>query len=280
MCRHTNLAPRPPPLQFQLAHSSLCCVTTVCPFLSSLRPSPRPPLPHIVCSAQQLTLRIIGYTHSTGQVQKREENSQKWRCLISVSSQACGGAPMTSGGPTGGASGAGSPAAGRMRGCSNGGGPTLPRPPPAGGENADDAFYRYKMPKLQARVRRWVWAAGGRRRRLAATGGCSDEHLRLTCLPAFRTVLQIEGRGNGIKTNVVNNADIAKALDRPADCERLLLLHVAGGDGCLLASPRLGPVPPQAPTSVALIFRILLLFPAPPFVDRLPHRRHPEVLWL
>lgn len=30
---------------------------------------------------------------------------------------------------------------------------------------------------------------------------------------------QIEGRGNGIKTNVVNNVEIAKALERPPDCE-------------------------------------------------------------
>mmetsp|Transcript_23277 Transcript_23277/g.59488 ORF Transcript_23277/g.59488 Transcript_23277/m.59488 type:complete len:461 (-) Transcript_23277:425-1807(-) len=44
-----------------------------------------------------------------------------------------------------------------------------------GAANADDAFYRYKMPKL---------------------------------------VAKIEGRGNGIKTNVVNNVDIAKALER------------------------------------------------------------------
>ena len=29
---------------------------------------------------------------------------------------------------------------------------------------------------------------------------------------------RIEGRGNGIKTNVVNNAEIAKALERPPDC--------------------------------------------------------------
>jgi hypothetical protein len=35
------------------------------------------------------------------------------------------------------------------------------------------------------------------------------------------TVLQIEGRGNGIKTNVVNNVDIAKALERPPECEQL-----------------------------------------------------------
>ena len=34
---------------------------------------------------------------------------------------------------------------------------------------------------------------------------------------------QIEGRGNGIKTNVVNNAEIAKALERPPDCECLVL---------------------------------------------------------
>lgn len=32
--------------------------------------------------------------------------------------------------------------------------------------------------------------------------------------------LQIEGRGNGIKTNVVNNVDIAKALERPPECKR------------------------------------------------------------
>jgi len=45
-----------------------------------------------------------------------------------------------------------------------------------GAENAGDQFYRYKMPKL---------------------------------------IAKIEGRGNGIKTNVVNMVDIAKALARP-----------------------------------------------------------------
>ncbi|KAB1211261.1 Eukaryotic translation initiation factor 5 [Morella rubra] len=45
------------------------------------------------------------------------------------------------------------------------------------GGNNDDAFYRYKMPRM---------------------------------------VTKIEGRGNGIKTNVVNMVDIAKALARPA----------------------------------------------------------------
>lgn len=46
-----------------------------------------------------------------------------------------------------------------------------------GAGNKDDAFYRYKMPRM---------------------------------------ITKIEGRGNGIKTNVVNMVDIAKALGRPA----------------------------------------------------------------
>ncbi|KAG6779255.1 hypothetical protein POTOM_015628 [Populus tomentosa] len=45
-----------------------------------------------------------------------------------------------------------------------------------GAANSDDAFYRYKMPKM---------------------------------------ITKIEGRGNGIKTNIVNMVDIAKALARP-----------------------------------------------------------------
>jgi translation initiation factor 5 len=45
-----------------------------------------------------------------------------------------------------------------------------------GANNAGDAFYRYKMPKL---------------------------------------IIKIEGKGNGIKTSVVNIFDIAKSLDRP-----------------------------------------------------------------
>lgn len=46
-----------------------------------------------------------------------------------------------------------------------------------GAGNKDDAFYRYKMPRM---------------------------------------ITKIEGRGNGIRTNIVNMVDIAKALGRPA----------------------------------------------------------------
>ena len=51
--------------------------------------------------------------------------------------------------------------------------------------NVSDAFYRYKMPRLLAKV---------------------------------------EGKGNGIKTVLVNITEIAKALGRPPTCEFSYLL--------------------------------------------------------
>lgn len=48
--------------------------------------------------------------------------------------------------------------------------------------------------------------------------------LHASNIAAVPPARQIEGRGNGIKTNVVNNAEIAKALERPPDCEALAAL--------------------------------------------------------
>ena len=59
-----------------------------------------------------------------------------------------------------------------------------------------DQFYRYKMPPLVAKVRKlefWL---------------CYDVML-----------FQVEGKGNGIKTVIVNAEAIGKALERPPTCE-------------------------------------------------------------
>ena len=126
-----------------------------------------------------------------------------------------------------------------------------------GADNASDQFYRYKMPKLQARV--WqcfllLCSPISGNLHVAAldlycvrADPCSD----LSCnglmtgrlrpewkdrppcgfwdAEAAVVALQIEGRGNGIKTNVVNNVEVAKALERPPDCTCFLL--------CCWASP-------------------------------------------
>lgn len=91
-----------------------------------------------------------------------------------------------------------------------------------GAANADDAFYRYKMPKLQAKVCRRIKCA-------AATYGSRVAWERAVEAPALFGWLQIEGRGNGIKTNVVNNVEIAKALERPPECKPPLRRSVLSG---------------------------------------------------
>lgn len=61
-------------------------------------------------------------------------------------------------------------------------------------------------------------AGEGPQRRAA----CSSSKVLLAGGPgltSYPACAQIEGRGNGIKTNVVNCVDIAKALERPPDCE-------------------------------------------------------------
>lgn len=43
-----------------------------------------------------------------------------------------------------------------------------------------------------------------------------DPHYRYKMQPLH---LKIEGKGNGIKTNIVNMKEVAEALERPPDCK-------------------------------------------------------------
>jgi len=72
-----------------------------------------------------------------------------------------------------------------------------------GSVNAGDEFYRYKMPALQSKAR-------ARR--------CASPRPKPQCGLTACLRAQIEGRGNGIKTNVMNMVEVAKALGRPASC--------------------------------------------------------------
>ena len=136
-----------------------------------------------------------------------------------------------------------------------------PRPPRRraqniGGENAGDAFYRYKMPRLQAKVRSG-WCSAPARRWCSAPGRwCSSAAPPPPPppppAPARVPPAQIEGRGNGIKTNVVNNVEVAKALERAPECERTRTPLQRGGGGggqrpgvcsCCRAARRAGGLP-------------------------------------
>lgn len=41
-----------------------------------------------------------------------------------------------------------------------------------------------------------------------------------------KMILKSESRGNGVKTNITNLVDVAKALDVPVDCTTLLTLDI------------------------------------------------------
>ena len=62
-----------------------------------------------------------------------------------------------------------------------------------------DQFYRYKMPLIIAKVLGNFFLSN------------PPNH--------FFFLFQVEGKGNGIKTVVVNMVDVAKALCRPPSCE-------------------------------------------------------------
>ena len=82
-----------------------------------------------------------------------------------------------------------------------------------GSANAGDAFYRYKMPRLEAKI---------------------------------------EGRGNGIKTNIVNLVDISKCLGRPPQCTSADQQRKGLGWDALLSLFSFGDANPS-PSSILLL---------------------------
>lgn len=82
--------------------------------------------------------------------------------------------------------------------------------------SVSDQFYRYKMPRLIAKVTF---------PRLVSLLNLSGWFLNL--LLCF----QVEGKGNGIKTVIVNMVDVAKALNRPPTCQYCLRFPLSCQNG-------------------------------------------------
>lgn len=77
--------------------------------------------------------------------------------------------------------------------------------------SVSDQFYRYKMPRLIAKV---IIS----RTPSIITPKMLSLNWFLICTGIFVS-LQVEGKGNGIKTVIVNMVDVAKALNRPPTCK-------------------------------------------------------------
>ena len=79
-----------------------------------------------------------------------------------------------------------------------------------------DQFYRYKMPLLIAKVET---ACHTHAHTLTCACTHTHTHTHTHTLMLCVSDIQVEGKGNGIKTVVVNMVDVAKALCRPPSCE-------------------------------------------------------------
>lgn len=102
--------------------------------------------------------------------------------------------------------------------------------------SVSDQFYRYKMPRLIAKVTA----------RLAVVGFYVLAKLKLPekfSMQSNRSVfvcfylVQVEGKGNGIKTVIVNMVDVAKALNRPPTCKYDPLFVLFQPLGCRYTKP-------------------------------------------
>lgn len=75
--------------------------------------------------------------------------------------------------------------------------------------SVSDQFYRYKMPRLIAKVIVLLHV-------FKLVHGWFDV---CNLIFFYLFLIQVEGKGNGIKTVIVNMVDVAKALNRPPTCK-------------------------------------------------------------